>query len=113
MTPPHAPTPTLTLTPLPKGHGPADGPWWQRWTHEQLWEQGKWAQREPSINGLVRQPCGESADDRILPPMGGWMPQAAWQAMLAHALYPQGVHCREPPAPQDQPYVLRRLRHTL
>ena len=44
---------------------------------------------------------------------GGWMPQAAWEAMLAHALHPLGVRPRALPAPQDHPYVLRRLRETL
>ena len=42
-----------------------------------------------------------------------WMPQAAWEAMLADALHPLGVHPRNLPAPQDHPYVLRRLRETL
>ena len=41
------------------------------------------------------------------------MPQAAWEAMLADALHPLGVHPRNLPAPQDHPYVLRRLRETL
>ena len=44
---------------------------------------------------------------------GGWMPQAAWEAMLADAPHPLGVHPRNLPAPQDHPYVLRRLRETL
>ena len=41
------------------------------------------------------------------------MPQAAWEAMLADALHPLGVHPRNLPVPQDHPYVLRRLRETL
>ena len=41
------------------------------------------------------------------------MPQAAWEAMLADALHPLGVHPRNLPAPQDHPYVLRRLQETL
>ena len=45
-----------------------------------------------------------------LRPAGAWMPQAAWEAMLADALHPLGVHPRNLPAPQDHPYVLRRLR---
>ena len=48
-----------------------------------------------------------------LRPAGGWMPQAAWEAMPADALHPLGVHPRNLPAPQDHPYVLRRLRETL
>ena len=48
-----------------------------------------------------------------LRPAGGWMPQAAWEAMLADALHPLGVCPRNLPAPQDHPYVLRRLRETL
>ena len=41
------------------------------------------------------------------------MPQAAWEAMLADALHPQGVHPRKLPATQDHPYVLKRLWETL
>ena len=48
-----------------------------------------------------------------LRPAGVWMPQAAWEAMLADALHPLGVHPRNLPATQDHRYVLRRLRETL
>ena len=96
-----------------QGHGPARGAWWQRWTHTQLWALRKWVRAEPSLEGLVRRPRGESAVNRRLQPAGGWMLQAAWEAMLADALHPQGVQARELPAPQDHPYVLRRLRETL
>ena len=41
------------------------------------------------------------------------MPQAAWEAMLADALRPEGVHPRNLPSPQGQPYVLRRLPEAL
>ena len=41
------------------------------------------------------------------------MPQAAWEAMLADALHPLGVHPRHLPAPQDHPYAFRRLPETL
>ena len=41
------------------------------------------------------------------------MPQAAWEAMLADALHPLGVHPRNPPAAQDDSYGLRRLPKTL
>ena len=41
------------------------------------------------------------------------MPKAAWEAMLADVLHPLGVRPRTLPAPQDHPYVLRRLRETL
>ena len=41
------------------------------------------------------------------------MPQAAWEAMLADALHPRAIQPRNLPAPQDHPYVLRRLRETL
>ena len=41
------------------------------------------------------------------------MPQAAWEAILADALHPLGVHPRNLPAPQHHPCVLRRLRETL
>ena len=92
---------------------PAQGQWWQRWTHTQLWELRKWARGEPSLEGLVHRPRKGSVEICRLRPAGGWMPQAAWEAMLADALHPLGVHPRNLPAPQDHPYVLRRLRETL
>ena len=94
-------------------HTHANGPWWQRWTHTQLWELRKWAQAEPSFEGLVCRPRRELAEKRQIRPAWGRMPQAAWEAMLADALHPQGVPPRELPAPQDHPYVLRRLQETL
>ena len=48
-----------------------------------------------------------------LQPAGEWMPQASWEAMLADALQPLGVHPRNLSAPQGHPYVLGRLRETL
>ena len=92
---------------------PAQEQWWQRWTHTQLWELRKWARGEPSLEGLVHRPRKGSVENCRLRPAGGWMPQAAWEAMLADALHPLGVHPRNLPAPQDHPYVLRRLRETL
>ena len=92
---------------------PAQEQWWQRWTHTQLWELQKWAKGEPSLEGLVHQPRKGSVENCRLRPAGGWMPQASWEAMLADALHPLGVHPRNLPAPQDHPYVLRRLRETL
>ena len=92
---------------------PTQEQWWQRWTHTQLWELRKWARGEPSLEGLVHRPRKGSVENGRLRPAGGWMPQAAWEAMLADALHPLGVHPRNLPAPQDHPYVLRRLRETL
>ena len=92
---------------------PAQEQWWQRWTHTQLWELRKWARGEPSLEGLVHRPRKGSVENCRLQPAGGWMPHAAWEAMLADALHPLGVHPRNLPAPQDHPYVLRRLRETL
>ena len=92
---------------------PAQEQWWQRWTHTQLWELRKWARGEPSLEGLVHQPRKGSVENGRLRTAGGWMPQTAWEAMLADALHPLGVHPRNLPAPQDHPYVLRRLRETL
>ena len=93
--------------------GPAQGQWWQRWTHTQLWELQKWARGEPSLEGLIHRPRKGSVENCRLRPAVGWMPQAAWEAMLANALHPLGFHPRNLPAPQDHPYVLRRLRETL
>ena len=92
---------------------PAQEQWWQRWTHTQLWELRKWARGEPSLEGLVHRPRKGSVENCRLRPAGGWMPQASWEAMLADALHPLGVHPCNLPAPQDHPYVLRRLRETL
>ena len=71
--------------------------------------------------GPGRAPCqglGPPASQGVgqncrLQPAGGWMPQAAWEAMLADALHPLGVNPCNLPAPEDHPYVLRRLRETL
>ena len=60
-----------------QGHGPAEGQWWRRWTHTQLWELRKWARAEPSLEGLVQRPRKGSAENRRLQPSGGRMPQAA------------------------------------
>ena len=92
---------------------PAQGQWWQRWTHTQLWELRKWARGEPSLEGLVHRPRKGSVENCRLRLAGDWMPQAAWEAMLADALHPLGVHSRNLPLPQDHLYVLRRLRETL
>ena len=73
------------------GHGPTEGQWCQRWTHKQLWELRKWARAELSIDGLVHRPRKRSAENGRRRPGGGWMSQAAWQAMLADALHPQGI----------------------
>ena len=94
--------------------------WWRRlacagtWvTQTQLWELRKWARAEPSLEGLVHRPRKGSAENPRLQPAGVWMPQAAWEAMLADAPHPLGVHPRSLPAPEDHLYVLRRLRETL
>ena len=92
---------------------PTQGQWWQRLTHTQLWELRKSARGEPSLESLVHQPRKGSVENCRLRPVGGWMPQAAWEAMLADALHPLGVHPRNLPAPQNDPYVPRRLRETL
>ena len=92
--------------------GPAQGQWWRRWTHTQFWELQKWARAEPSLEGLVHRLRKGSVENCRLQPAGGLTPQAAWEAMLADAPHPLGVHRRNLPAPQDHPYVLRRLRET-
>ena len=79
----------------------------------QLWELRKWARGEPSLEGLVHRPRKGSVENCRLRPAGGWMLQAAWEAMLTNVLHPLGVHPRKLPAPQDHPHVLRRLRETL
>ena len=112
-TSPHNPiTPTHAHSSA-QGHGPTQGELWRCWTHTQLWERRKWARAEPSLEGLVHRPRKGSAENRRLQPAEGWMPQAAWEAMLADALHPQGVHPRNLPAPQDHPDVRRCLRETL
>ena len=112
-TSPHDPiTPTHTQSSA-QDRDPAQGQWWRRWTHTQLWELRKWARAEPSLEGLVHRPRKGLVKNCRLQPAGGWMPQATWEAMLPDALHPLGVNPRNPPAPQDRPYVLRRLRATL
>ena len=93
-----------------QGYSPSHGQWWQRWTHTQLWELRKWAWTVPSLEGLVHRPRRGSAENCRLQHAGGWMPQAVWEAMLADALHPQGIHHHNLAAPQDHPYVLKRPR---
>ena len=110
---PHDPVTPTHVHSSAQDCGPAQGQWWQRWTHTQLWELRKWARGEASLEGLVYRPRKGSVENCRLRPAGGWMPQAAWEAMPADALYPLGVHPRNVPAPQDHPYVHRRLQETL
>ena len=102
--------PRPLLLPRPR---PRPEQWWQRWTNTQLWKLRKWARGEPSLEGLVHRPCKGSLENCRLRPAGGWMPQVAWEAMLADALHPLGVQPCNLPAPQDHPYVLRGLQETL
>ena len=112
-TSPHDPiTPTHAHSSA-QDRGPAQGQWWQRWTDTQLWELGRWVRTQPSLEGLLRRPRKRSVENSRLQLAGGWMPQAAWEAMVADALHPLGVHPRNPPPPQDHPYVLTRLQETL
>ena len=91
-TSPHDPiTPTHAHSSA-QGHGLAQGQSWRRWTHMQLWELRNWARAEPSLRGLVHLPRKGSVENRSLQPAGALMPQAAWEAMLADALHPLGVH---------------------
>ena len=112
-TTPHDPITHTHANSSAQDRGPAQGQWGRRWTHTQLWELRKSARAEPSLEGLVHRPRKGSVENCRLRPAGGWMPQAAWEAMLADALLPMGVHPRNLPAPQDHSYVLRRLRETL
>ena len=98
---PHDPVTPTHAHSSAQDRGPAQGQWWQRWTHTQLWGLRKWAGGEPSLEGLVHRPRKGSVGKCRLRPAGGWMPQAAWEAMLADALHPLGVQPRNLPAPQD------------
>ena len=108
-TSPHDPATRTHAHTSAQGHCPAHGQWWQGSTHTQLWELQKLARAEPSLEGPLRRPRRGSAENCRLQPAGGWMPQAAWGAMLAIALHPQKVHPHSLPAPQDHPYDLKRL----
>ena len=76
-----------------KGHSPADGQWWQRWTHPQLWVLRKWARAEPSLEGLVCRPRRGSGENCRLQP-AGWMPQAAWEAIPKESTRTTSPHPR-------------------
>ena len=112
-TSPHDPVTPTHAHSSAQDRGPAQGQWWQRWTHTQLWELRKRVRAEPSLEGLVHRPRKGSVENCRLQPVGGWMPQAAWEAMLADVLHPLGVQPRNLLASQDHRYVLRRLRETL
>ena len=112
-TSPHDPIRPTHAHSSAQDRGPAQGQWWQCWTRTQVWELRKWVRTEPSLEGLVHWPRKESLENSRLKPAGGWMLQAAWEAKLADALHPLGVHSRNLPAPWDYPYVLKCLRETL
>ena len=109
MTPPHTPTPTsppnATTPPMESG-GRAGH------THSSRSCESGPGQSPPSEPG---PPAPQVVSGELPPPAGrgGWMPQVAWEAMLADALHPHGVQPHSLPAPQDHPYVLKRLRETL
>ena len=48
-TSPHNPTTPTDAHSSAQGNGPAQGQWWQRCTHTQLWKLRKWARAEPSL----------------------------------------------------------------
>ena len=107
-TPSHPPTPTppsQTAAPPRDSDGGA-GPT----RSSGSWESGP-RQSVPSRAWSTGPARGRWTTCR-LQPAGGRMPQAAWEAMLAHALHPLGVHPRNLAAPKDQRYVIRRLRET-
>ena len=108
----HDPTTPTHAHSSAQGHGPTHGQWWQRCTHTQLWELRKWARAEPSLESMVHRPRKGSAENCRLQPAGLRLPQAAWEAMLADVLQPQGVHLRNLIAPQNHSYVLRHLQET-
>ena len=53
---PHNPVTPTQAHSSAQDRGPAQGQWWQCWTHTQLWELRKWARGEPSLEGLVHRP---------------------------------------------------------
>ena len=66
-TSPHGPiTPTHAHTSA-QDRGPAQGQWWQRWTHTQLWELRKWVGTEPSLEGLVCRLRKGLVENRLTP----------------------------------------------
>ena len=70
VTSPHNPiTPTHAHSST-KDRGPAQEQWWRRWTHTQLWELQKWAQADPSLEGLVHRPRKGSVENCRLQPAG-------------------------------------------
>ena len=66
----HNPTTFTHAISSAKGQGPAQGQWWQRWTHKQLWELPKWARAEPSLEDLVQRPRKGSVENCRLRPAG-------------------------------------------
>ena len=76
-TSPHDPIPPTHAHSSAQDRGPAQGQWWRRWTHTQLWELQKLARAEPFLEGLVHRPRKGPVENCCLQPVGGSITQAA------------------------------------
>ena len=93
--------------------GPAQGQWWQRWTHTQLWELRKWARGEPSLEGLVHRFRKGSVENCASGRRGGGCRRPHGKPCWPMRSTPWESTPATSPRPKDHPYVLRRLRETL
>ena len=61
-TSPHDPITPTHAHPSAQDRGPAQGQWWRRWTHMQLWELRKWVPAEPPLESEQRPPAVGGVD---------------------------------------------------
>ena len=130
-TPPRTPMPTCTLTPTSQAMQPCTRPWTMVAAQDPF-AAVRAAQNCVGLVGLslqdgVRRPRRDNGENPQLRLVGAWIPQEAWESLLANALHSQGVHphlrttslsestcwgpsrrCRSPPPRISSPSPIRK-----
>ena len=82
---------------------PAQGQWWQRWAHTQLWELRKWARGEPSLKGLVQRPRKGVGGELPPPACGGVDAAGRMGSHAGRCAPPRGSPPPQPPRAPGPP----------
>ena len=95
------------------GHGPAQGQWWQRWTHTQLWELRKWARAELSLE-RPGPPAPQGVGREPRPPAGGeGDARGRMGSHTGRCAPPPGRRPPQPPGDPGLPVCPQALAETL